>query len=124
MLMAIKKPFKDLFSSKFEHSTVLEECIAWLGGTLSAVPSTVRIPVRHIDELRDRVDLSDGPDTVVTFSGGAAVDVPHILGSVPRHWQLLSWTGGALSTFSVSLEAAKIIVTATDGVTGRIALWK
>lgn len=106
------------------YSSFAAEYAAWWGGA-SKVPAEHRMAMQHMDELRDRVDLSDGPDTVLAFTGnGDGQAIAHGLGAQPRFVYLLDWQGGAPSVFSAIPDATFVTVTASAGTTGHIAVYK
>lgn len=117
----VKPPFAGKLEPGKTFTTVLAELTSWWGVEAN-IPFDAQMIARHLDELRNRVDLSDGPDQVVAFT--KAGDVPHSLGSTPRFWMLRDWSGTAPADFSVVPDKDKITVTCSDGSSGHIALWK
>lgn len=91
-------------------------------------PAEAVVWSQRIDGLRNRVDVSTGPDLTIAFTGsGAAVDYPHGLKDAknvpiaPRFVRLQSFKG--LQDYQEEHNATNVRITATTGSSGIVEVY-
>lgn len=117
-----EKPFAGLIFPKKTFNTVVEE----IRDMASGRPTADQIEYsNHLDRLRNRINLSDGGDTKITFTGtGSPVKYAHGLkdatgkGVVPRRVILVSFAG--LAQFQATYDDTNVTITATNESTGEV----
>jgi hypothetical protein len=97
----------------------------WAGGKK---PAEAVVWSTRIDQLRNRVDLSTGPDLTISFTGtGAAVEYPHGLKDsknapvAPRFVRLAQFKG--LQDFAEEHNATNVKITANTGSSGVVEVY-
>lgn len=122
-----EKDFLGVIFGTKKYITVEQEAgDLWAGGKR---PADAVVWSYRIDQLRNRVDLSTGPDVTITFTGtGATVDYPHGLKDdknlpvAPRFVRLAQFK--ALDDFSVDYNATNVRITANTGSSGTVEVYQ
>lgn len=120
---------KDFFGAVFttnKYGSVEQEAgDLFVGGKK---PAEAVVWSQRIDGLRNRVDLSTGPDLTISFTGtGAAVDYPHKLVDAknvpiaPRFVRLQAFKG--LQDYQEEHNATNVRITANTGSSGIVEVY-
>lgn len=119
------KPFTGTVFPAKTFSSVAAEVKDMAAGRPTADELTY---ARHLDELRNRVDVGSGPDKVIPFNGtGAIVRIAHGLvtaagaGIVPRFVRLASFK--SLTDFAATADETNVNVTANSESSGTIEVY-